>query len=135
MASKFDCLYQFIAQAPNAMAIFDNEMRYLGASPRWLSAYGLNGVPLGRSHYEVFPEISDDVKALHRRCLAGATESCELERLRRADGAVRWVAWVCGPGRPAMALSAESSSPAWTLRSGSTKRSRQNIARASSPPP
>ena len=75
------------------------EMRYIAASQRWLSDYGLAGSPVGRLHYDVFPEISQDWKAVHRRCLAGASESSEGEPFLRADGRVQWVKWSAWPWR------------------------------------
>jgi hypothetical protein len=39
---------------------------------------------LGRSHYEIFPDLPERWKEIYRRCLSGET-SCEVEkkRLRR----------------------------------------------------
>uniref|UniRef100_UPI0030DA5BC2 PAS domain S-box protein n=1 Tax=uncultured Imperialibacter sp. TaxID=1672639 RepID=UPI0030DA5BC2 len=55
----------FVEQSPTAMAMFDTEMRYMAASRRWIEDYQLSGSEiLGRSHYEIFPEIGDDWKRM-----------------------------------------------------------------------
>jgi PAS domain S-box-containing protein len=72
-----------------AMAMFDLDVRYLVTSAHWSSNY--NTTPIGRSHYEVVPEISGEWKAVHQRCLAGAIEHSEGERFVRADGSVLWI--------------------------------------------
>ncbi len=87
---------EIVENAPQAIAMFDANMRYLQASPRWLQDYGLALDTAGKSHYELFPDLPEHWKTVHRRCLAGATEQNEGEQFIRQGGNVQWVRWkVC----------------------------------------
>lgn len=88
----------FIQQAPVAIAMFDTDMHYLAASRRWMGDYNLGDRDItGRSHYEIFPEIAEDLRAIHRRGLAGEVISSAEDRFVRSNGSVQWVAWEVRP--------------------------------------
>tara|TARA_R100000027_G_scaffold8954_1_gene6454 strand:- start:9755 stop:13246 length:3492 start_codon:yes stop_codon:yes gene_type:complete len=88
-------LESFVTHAPAAVAMFDKEMRYIAASLAWTKDYQIQGTEIiGRCHYEVFPNISDEWKEIHRRALQGHVESCNRDRWRPEgwdhDQYLRW---------------------------------------------
>lgn len=88
----------FVKYAPAAVAMFDSHLRYMVHSQRWLEDYSLgNQNILGRSHYEVFPEIPDRWKQDHQRCLAGEILTCDEDCFVRESGETEWIRWELHP--------------------------------------
>ncbi len=94
-------LRRFIEQAPVSIAMFDRDMRYVAVSRQWLERYHIDDRSIiGRSHYEQFPNLGDELKAFHARALAG-------EHLRSEDdteidlgaGQIIWDRWEILPWR------------------------------------
>ncbi len=90
----------FIKHTPAAVAMFDNEVKYLAASSRWYRDYNIEGKEIiGKSHYEIFPEIDNmtEWKEIHRRCLNGESITNEKDIFPRLDGRIDWIRWDIHP--------------------------------------
>ncbi len=93
-------LQQFVKYAPAAIAMLDPALRYLHVSDKWLQDFRLEGRDMiGKSHYEVFPDVPPRWKEIHQRVLAGNTERCAEDQFPRADGILEWVQWEARPWR------------------------------------
>jgi PAS domain S-box-containing protein len=88
----------FIDHAPVALAMFDRHMRYLAVSQRWLTYYHLETQDIiGRSHYDVFPDLPERWREAHRRGLDGEVVQVDEDRYEYGDGSILWVRWGVRP--------------------------------------
>jgi len=98
LAEKENQLRLFVEYSPAALAMLDMDMKYIVASKNWMQDYNLGNTDIiGKSHYEIFPEITEQWKEIHQRCLKGAIEKKEEDMFIRADGSVDWVRWEIHP--------------------------------------
>lgn len=95
---SFELMRHIIEHDPNAIAVHDRDLRYVYVSQRYLDDYGITELDvIGRHHYEVFPDIPEEWREVHRRALAGEIIRSEESRFARADGEVDWTRWECRP--------------------------------------
>lgn len=98
MRANEDLMRYIIAHDPNAVAVFDRDLRYIFVSERYLRDYGLGEIDvIGKHHYEVFPEMPQRWRDVHRRALSGAIERSDEDFFVRGDGHVEWNRWECRP--------------------------------------
>jgi PAS domain S-box-containing protein len=87
----------FVKSVPAGVAMFDCDMRYVQASDRWCADYSVNSEQLlGRSQYEVMPDMPSYWKEMHERGLRGETLQGD-DRWVREDGTVKWIRWEICP--------------------------------------
>ena len=97
LQSREELLKIFVKNVPAGVAMLDRDMRYLQVSDRFCEDYSADSSQiLGRSHYEVFPDIPQKWKEMHRRALQGEILRAEEDRWDRKDG-TRWVRWEIRP--------------------------------------
>jgi len=95
--AREELLKIFVKNVPAGVAMLDREMRYLQVSDRFCTDYGVDrSAIIGRSHYDVFPDIPERWKEGHRRALSGETIRAEEDRWEREHGTV-WVQWEIRP--------------------------------------
>ncbi|MDH5179886.1 MAG: ATP-binding protein [Gammaproteobacteria bacterium] len=83
---------------PAAIAVFDNDMKYIAVTQRWIKDYQLEGEQiLGRSHYDLFPDVPQRWKDIHQYCLQGNVQTCEEDPFVRDDGSTVWIKWEIHP--------------------------------------
>lgn len=98
LAERTAQLKAFVQGAPVPMAIFDRDMRFIEVSDRYLEEWQLTPSDLiGRTAYEVLPDMPLRWPALHQRVMGGATESCDCEPWVMRDGRHGWLRWELRP--------------------------------------
>ncbi|MCC5971693.1 MAG: PAS domain S-box protein [Pararhodobacter sp.] len=93
-------LSHFVHQAPIALAMFDLEMRYVAVSRPWIDLFkvGVSDI-IGRSHYDLFPDLPDAWRDAHRRGMQGEHLSNSEAAWTTPDGTTVWRRWDLAPWR------------------------------------
>ena len=95
-----ELLRQVVKNDPYAIAVLDCEMRYIAVSDKWFRDYEVSASDvIGKSHYELFPDIPQRWRDIHRRCLNGAIERDDDDHFIRSDGSITYNRWEMRPWR------------------------------------
>ncbi len=87
-----------IDNAPAGIVMLDRELRCMFASRRWLQDRRMEIESIvGRSHFEIAPEMAGRWTEVLHRCLAGDIESCEEAAVSQPDGSIDWIKWEIRP--------------------------------------
>jgi PAS domain S-box-containing protein len=87
-----------IENDPSAISVFDKDLRYLYVSKRFIQDYKLKETNIiGKRHYDIFPELPERWKEIHRKSLNGEILNSEDDKFLRTDGTVDYVRWECRP--------------------------------------
>jgi PAS domain S-box-containing protein len=95
-----ETLTLIIKAAPLPLALTDRDMRLIRASPAWFEQSGLTPEQvLGRTLYEVAPDVFEPRRGAFDRCLSGMSLFAEKAEIPRPDGGASWLQARVAPWR------------------------------------
>ena len=78
--------------------MFDKEIRYIAASDKWYSDYGLEDKHIiGKTYFDVFPEIGEDWDTIFKSALQGNVEQHDQDLIEHENGEIQWIKWEVRP--------------------------------------
>jgi PAS domain S-box-containing protein len=98
LSHSHDLMQYIIEHSRSAIAVHDRDFRYMFVSKRYLRDYRVKDTDiLGRHHYEVFPDLPQKWREVHRQALTGVISRGEDDPFPRDDGTIDWTRWECRP--------------------------------------
>ncbi len=99
LAHSYELMRYIIEHNNAAVAVHDMDMNYIFVSQQYLETYGVTSMDvIGRNHYDVFPDLPEKWREVHRKVLAGeGVFSAEDDLYPREDGRLDWTWWECRP--------------------------------------
>jgi len=98
LQKQAETLKTLIECTPVGLAFLDRDMRYLEVSSRWCQDYGLDRAAiLGKSHYEVFPDLPQRWREVHQRAMAGEVIRSDGDSFTDSNGKEHWLRWEVRP--------------------------------------
>jgi two-component system, cell cycle sensor histidine kinase and response regulator CckA len=98
LAHMHELMRYVISHAQTAIAVHDRDMRYIYVSEQYLRQYKVQEKDvIGKHHYDVFPDLPQKWRDVHKRVLAGAVEGKDEDPYVSQDGSVDWTRWECRP--------------------------------------
>lgn len=95
---KHEFMSYVIEHNRSAVAVHDKNMLYLYVSKQYLDTYRVKEENvIGKHHYEVFPDLPQKWRDVHKRALEGEVLSADRDSYPRDDGTVDWTRWECRP--------------------------------------
>jgi len=87
-----------IKDSPAAVALLDVDLCFIGHSDVWLETFVANkGQVIGKSYYDVVPNVPELFKKIHQDCLKGESNQNKGKKFVHSNGAVQWLKWKINP--------------------------------------
>jgi len=97
--SKEHNLFKYIIEhSKGGVAVHDRDLNYIYVSRHYLEQYKVQDKNvIGKHHYDVFPDLPEKWRDVHKRALKGEISSNDCDPYQRADGSIEWTRWECRP--------------------------------------
>ncbi len=83
---------------PSGVAVHDKDLNYIYVSEKYLESYNIKGKDIiGKHHYEVFPDLPQKWRDVHKQSLKGEVIRKEEDPYYRDDGSIDWTKWESRP--------------------------------------
>jgi len=93
-----DLMKYIIEHNQSAVAVHDNDLKYIYVSQRYLKDYRvIEKDVIGKHHYDVFPDLPQKWRDVHARVLKGEVISGDRDTFIREDGKIDFTRWECRP--------------------------------------
>lgn len=93
-----DLMKYIISNTKSSVSVFDASMNYIYVSDRYFDDFHLADKNIiGCNHYDVFPDLPQFLRDIHKRALNGETISGEGDPFLHQDGSMDWANWTCMP--------------------------------------
>lgn len=96
---QFNNLIQYIIKHnTSGIAVHDKNMNYMYVSEKYLKMFNIKDKNIiGKHHYEVFPDLPNRWRFVHKRSLKGEILSGNDDPFYREDGTLYWTKWESRP--------------------------------------
>lgn len=93
-----ELLRYIVEHMRGSVAVHDRDLRYIYVSQKYLEEYELVGQDIiGKHHYEVFPDLPQKWRDVHKRCLMGEVLNADDDPFIRSNGDIEITRWECRP--------------------------------------
>jgi PAS domain S-box-containing protein len=92
-----DLMSYIIEHNQSAIAVHDRDLKYIYVSKQYLNQYNVEKRDIiGKHHYEVFPDLPQKWREVHKRALAGEVSKGEDDPYEHEDGTIEWIYYLYG---------------------------------------
>ncbi|NMA25053.1 MAG: PAS domain S-box protein, partial [Clostridiales bacterium] len=93
-----DLMRYIIEHNRSAVAVHEKNLNYMYVSRPYMEAFRVTDEnPIGKHHYDVFPNLPQPLREVHQRVLKGEIVTCDEEEYFYDDGSSNWMRWECRP--------------------------------------